>query len=332
MTYALIIVLFILAYMIINPVLSAIVYGLLLAYIMNPVYNLLKKIIKNEIVSAFIVCIGLFIIIIGALVLIIGSLLNQAIDFYLALKSLDLTSYLSQIPWLAKNQFSATIISNINSTISNFLFNFLGIFNKFVLNLPELGLKFVVFLFVFFFALKDGERAINYLKSVSPLKKENEEKFFKKFKDVTNSVLLGQIFVGLIQGLVAGVGFFIFGVKNPLILTFLSIGASIIPMVGPWLVWIPVNLFLILSGRPETAIGFLIYNLFITSLIDNVVRPFIVSRKTEINTGIIIIGMVGGFFVFGFLGLIIGPLILSYVLLVIEIYRKRNFDESSATK
>jgi predicted PurR-regulated permease PerM len=188
-------------------------------------------------------------------------------------------------------------------------------------------LNFLVFLFVLFFSLKDGEKAMEYLKSVSPLKKETEERFIKRFKDITNSVLLGQILVGVVQGLTAGIGFFIFKVDNALLLTIMAIICSIIPMVGPWIVWLPVSVFMFASAKPEIAIGFLIYNLCLTSLIDNVIRPFVISRKTEINSAVIVVGMVGGFLVFGIIGLIIGPLIIAYVLLMMEIYKKRNIEE-----
>lgn len=327
-TYILIIGLFIMAFIIVKPVLSAIIYGLLLAYITHPLHKILLKKIKNSFISAFLICFGLFTIIITALGLIIGSLFKQGINIYFSLQKIDLSAIIvKSLPDFLSTETSTSIATSLNSSISHLIANLLDNFNKFIINLPGLGLKLVVVIFVFFFALKDGEKAINYIKSISPLKKETEEKFFKRFRDVTNSVLLGQILIGIAQGLTAGLGYLIFGVPNALLFTLLSIGASIIPMVGPWLVWVPINIFLLMSGRPEIAIGFLIYNMFLTSLIDNVLRPFIISKRTELNTAIVVVGMVGGLIVFGILGLIIGPLILAYVLLVLELYRKKNLDE-----
>lgn len=327
-TYALIIGLFIVAFFIIKPVIIAIIYGLLLAYITHPVYRFLVKKIKNESISAFIVCLGFFIIIIAILALVIGSLFNQAVDFYVTLKSTDIAPTIAKaIPKsLIPTEVSASLINNLRSSISNLIFSFLDKFNVFITKLPILFLKFAVTIFVFFFSLRDGEKAIEYIKSISPLKKDTEEKFLKRFKDITNSVLLGQVVVGIIQGSVAGIGYFIFGVQNALLLTLISIGLSIIPMIGPAFVWVPVLFFMLISGKTDTAFIFLIYNLFLTSLIDNLVRPLIVSKRTEINTAIIIIGMVGGFLVLGIIGLIIGPLILAYVLLVMEIYKKREYE------
>ena len=130
------------------------------------------------------------------------------------------------------------------------------------------------------------------------------------------------------QGLVAGIGYFILGVPNAIFLTILTIIASIIPVVGSWLIWVPVDIYLFATGHFWAGIILLIYGTFLISLIDNFIRLIIVSRKTQINQGIVMIGMIGGIFVFGVIGLIIGPLILAYVLLVLELYRKHTLGES----
>jgi len=326
--YALIVCLFILAFVIIKPVIMALIYGILLAYITHPIYRFIRKKIKNETISAFIVCFGFFIIAIAIILIVIGSLFNQAVGFYTALRDTDLSSAIANaLPKsLISPEITNALVGNIKSSISNLIFNLLDRFNQLITQLPILFLKFAVTIFVFFFALRDGEKAIEYLKSVSPLKKEVEEKFLKRFRDITNSVLLGQILVGIIQGTVAGIGFYIFGIDNALFLTLIAVVFSIIPMIGPAIVWVPVLVIMLVTGKSDAAFLFLVYNLFLTSLIDNLVRPLIVSRRTELNTAIIVIGMIGGFLVFGIIGFIIGPLILSYVLLLMEIYRKKDFE------
>ncbi len=328
MTYALVIGIFVLAVWIIYPVITSIIYGLLLAYITYPLYKFLRKKINHETTAAFIVCLGFFILVIVALFLIISSLFSQALDFYTALKNQDIAGIVADsIPKnILSKEMTATLVDNIKSSISTLILNFLIKFGEFISNLPIIFLKLAVTIFVFFFTLRDGEKALEYIKSISPLKKDTEERFFRRFKEVTNSVLLGQVAVGIIQGIVAGIGYFVFGLKGALLLTMLSIIASIVPMVGPSIVWAPVFIFLLITGKSNIAFVFLIYNLFFTSLIDNIIRPFIVSKRAELNTAIVIVGMIGGFLVFGVLGLIIGPLILSYVLLAMEIYRKKELE------
>ncbi|MEK6860022.1 MAG: AI-2E family transporter [Nanoarchaeota archaeon] len=327
--YILVAGLFILAAIIIYPIIYSIIYGVLLAYLFFPLYKWLSKRVKNEFLSALFVCIGLLIIIAAAVILLFGAVFNQAVNLYLFLQKLDLVAFIrGALPgFIVSSGISENIISAVNNQVSTLIANYLKTFTEMIANLPIIIINLAVVIFTFFFALKEGEKVIDYFKSMSPLKKETEEKFFKQFKDITSSVVIGQIFIGIIQGLIAGIGYFIFGVPNATLLTFITIIMALIPVIGAWIVWIPVDIYLFASGKTGAAIGLLIYGIAVVSWIDNVIRTIIVSRRTKINIWIVLIGMLGGLFVFGFLGLIIGPLILAYVLLVIEVYRKGTVND-----
>jgi len=327
-TAALIIGLFILAIIIVKPVAMSILFGILLAYIFYPIYKWLLSKLKSPNLSALLICAGLIVIILLVIGLIFNSLANQAIDLYFSLQNSNLENTITEmLPTFLSSEISANLAGSLNSFISNLLANSLSKFTSFILNLPIIMLQLFVVIFVFFFSLRDGKKGVEYIKSLSHLGKETQEKFFKQFKDITNSVLLGQVVIGIAQGIIAGIGYFIFGVPNALILTILTMFVGIIPLIGPWLVWLPVDIYLFIVGRTGAGIGLLIYGLVIISWIDIFIRPLMVSRKTEINSAIVIIGMLGGLFVFGILGLIIGPLVLAYVLLVVELYRKKTLGE-----
>lgn len=329
-TAVLIIGLFVLAVLIIKPVIFSIIFGILLAYIFYPIYRRVLNNFKNENLSALIVCFVLLLIVLIPTILILSSLINQVVNIYVSLQNTSpLDIFKEAVPsFLISPETSTNLAGSLNSFISKIISYIINVFSKFILNLPVMLLQLFVVIFVFFFSLRDGEKAINYLKSLSPLSKEIENKFFMQFKGITNSVLLGQIVVGIIQGLVAGIGYFIFGVPYALALTLLTMLAGIIPLIGPWLVWVPIDIYLFLVGRTGAGFGLLIYGFIVISWLDTLIRPIIVSRRTEINSAIVIIGMIGGLFVFGVLGLILGPLILGYVLLVLEIYRKKKTSES----
>tara|TARA_Y100000310_G_C20637826_1_gene792168 strand:- start:428 stop:1558 length:1131 start_codon:yes stop_codon:yes gene_type:complete len=322
-TAVLIVGLFILAVLIIKPVALSIIFGILLAYIFYPIYKWMVKKIKSENLSAFLVCMLLLLIILIPIALILSSLINQAVNVYLSLQNIDLASSLKQsLPSLFSSEISSNFATTLNDFISKTISFFISKFSGFILNIPVIILQFFIVIFVFFFGLRDGQKAVEYVRGLSPFEKDIAERFFNQFKGITNSVLLGQVVVGIIQGVIAGIGYFIFGVPYALFLTLLTMLVGIIPLIGPWLVWVPVNIYLFLTGRTGAAFGLLIYGLIVISWLDTLIRPVIVSRKTEMNSAIVIIGMIGGLFVFGVLGLILGPLILGYVLLVIEIYKK----------
>ncbi len=315
--------LFILALLILKPVAISIIFGILLAYIFFPIHKRLLLKIKRENLSAFLVCILLLLIVLIPVVLILSSIINQIVQVYISLQNVDFAFSLREtFPLLFSSELSSNLANSLNSIISKTISYFITKFSGFILDIPIMVLQFFIVIFVFFFGLRDGKKAVEYVRSLSPFKKETAKRFFRQFKDITNSVLLGQLVVGVIQGIIAGIGYYIFGVPYALFLTLLTMFVGIIPLIGPWLVWIPVDIYLFLTGRTGTAFGLLIYGIIAISWLDTLIRPLIVSKKTEINSAIVIIGMIGGLFVFGVLGLILGPLILGYVLLVIDIYRK----------
>lgn len=328
-TYVLVIGLFIMGAIIIKPVAMSIIYGVLLGYIFYPVYKFLLKKLKNKTLCAIIVCIGVIIIIIAISTLIINTFMKQAIDSYLYLQKVDLGNLIIKaLPeFLSTSGISTNIISSFNTLLSNFIAGYTSKFSSFILNLPMIMLHLLIVIFTFFFSLKDGEKAVEYIHSVSPLKKETNDRFSKQFKDVTNSVLIGELVVGLIQGVVSGIGYFIFGIPGALLLTIITTLVGVIPLISPWIVWIPVDVYLFATGKSIAGFGLLIYGALLINSVDAFIRPLIVSRKTKMNPLIVLIGMLGGMFVFGLIGLIIGPLVLAYVLLVLELYTKKGTEE-----
>ncbi|MBS3075184.1 AI-2E family transporter [Candidatus Pacearchaeota archaeon] len=320
---------FILAIIVIKPIIIPIIYGLLLAYIFSPVYKFLLKKLKNKNLTAGIICLGLLIILLGISILIFQHLFDQIINFYINIQKIDFTKIAEQMlpEFISSSEISTTVSGYLNNYISTLIETFLKMFKEFIFDLPVIILKLFIVIFIFFFSLRDGDKAIEFIKSLSPLKKETEDRFFNHLKEITNLVLLGQIVVGIVQGLTAGIGYFIFGVPNALLLTSITMITAIIPIIGAWIIWIPVVIFLFATGNSGAGIGLLIYGIIIVSTIDNIIRFLIVSKRTKLNSVIVLLGMIGGLFTFGFLGLIIGPLSLAYVLLIAELYVKNSLKD-----
>ena len=97
--------------------------------------------------------------------------------------------------------------------------------------------------------MRDSDKLINFVKGISPLNDAKEKIVVKHFKDMTGAVIYGWVVVGIIQGILAGVGFFLFGIKSALVLTIVAIFLSIIPFLGPAFVWVPVSIFLLMQGN-----------------------------------------------------------------------------------
>ena len=318
-------ILIVLSFFLLKPILLSIIVGFILAFAFTPVYNWLNKYIKSKNICSFLICFLLILLIVLPLLFLTPIFINQSIKFYLAFQKMDfVTSIENLFPSLfASEDFSVEIGSAIQSFATKVTNSLINSFSQLILNFPNLFLQFLVAFFTFFFVLKDKEKVISYIKSLLPFSKEVEEKLFKSSREITSSVIYGQVLVGIIQGFFTGLGFFIFGVPNALLLTFFAALAGIFPIIGPFVVWVPVAIYLLIEGNTFAALGVIFFGL-IASTVDNFLRPIFISKMTKMHPALIFIGMIGGFFLFGVLGFILGPLIIAYLLTILEIYRNKK--------
>ena len=325
MTVIIIISLAVLVFFLVKPLLLAIISGIILAFVFSPVYDWFYKKTNSKNLSASIVSVIIILMIVIPVWFLMPILIKQSIQLFSASQQIDLIVPLKKIfpNILASDQFATEVGAIFKSfilKISNQITNTLA---QIILDAPVLSLHLLVVAFTFFFVLKDKELLVDYIKSLLPFSKDVEEKLFNHSKSITNSVIYGQILIGILQGVIAGIGFFIFGVPNALFLTLLAIAGAMIPMIGPVLVWVPVVIYLFIAGNNFSAVGVSIFGMF-ASTIDNVLKPIFISKRTRMHPSLVLIGMIGGLFLFGILGFILGPLILAYFLVILEIYRNKK--------
>ncbi len=325
MTAIIFVVLLVLSFLLLRPLLLSIIIGIILAFIFLPLYHNLNKVFKAKNLSALLMCALLLIVIILPIWYLAPVAIDQSIRFYLSSQQMDLiTPFKTVFPSLFQTEtFSAEIGSAIQSFVTKSTNSLMNSFSNFILNFPRIFLQLLVVFFTFFFVLKDNDKMILYIKSLLPFPKEVTKKLFHSSKNITMSILYGQVVVGVIQGLITGTGFFLFKVPNALLLTVLAAVAGIFPIIGTAIIWIPVAIYFFLAGNTFSAFGIIIFGL-ISTVLENFIKPAFVSKRTKVNTSIILIGMIGGLFMFGILGIILGPLILAYLLIILEIFRDKK--------
>ena len=309
------------AFMIIRPIVMSIFGGLILAYIFSPIYKRIYRVIHERNTVAILMCAIVFTIILLPLWFIIPVIVQQIFDLFNMSQNIDFSAIVKDVFPSSAPEFQeklTTVIIQFTGNIASSIFSYLV---SLLQNLPTLILNLAVVLFVFFFALRDQESLKEFVSGISPFRKDKETVLVTRFKDITSSIIYGYIIVGIIQGLALGLGLLIFGVPKALTLTIFGTFASMLPMIGPWFIWVPVVIGMLISGKVGFAIAFGIYCLFFVSTIDNILRPYIVSRKTGISSVVVLVGMIGGLFVFNILGLILGPLILAYLILFLKAYK-----------
>jgi len=322
----------ILVFVLIRPIVLSILAGLILAYALFPVYKIISKKIKNKTLAASLVCLLVIILIVVPIYFIAPIMIDQIFELFKYSQTLNIQGFIRSVFPSAQEPFivqMTTTFGSLSSQISSASLNFLV---SFLLEIPTLLFHLVIVAFVFFYALRDSDRLANFMDALSPLNKVQEKKLVQQFKGITNSVVYGQILVGLVQGITAGIGFFVFGIPNALLLTVFAVVLSVIPILGPFLVWIPVVIYLFIKGSTTLGIIFLIYNITIVSNIDNLLRLYLVSRKTNLSQVIVLIGMVGGLFIFGIIGLILGPLILAYFITFLNAYKENTLSSLFKTE
>jgi len=320
-----VLLLFVLSYLVVKTLFVAVISGLILSYIFHPVYVWANKFLKYPTLSAWTISIIIIVIIFVPLWFVFPLIAQQAYTMFSDYQMLDVRAVVVSFFPSASDRFISQMTLTLSNAASSLTLAVSQTFVDFLLNLPTLLIDLFILAFVFFYGLRDGEKLKEFLKSIAQLSKENEDIVIKHFKDMTDSVIYGQIIIGIVQGILAGIGFAIFGINNALILTLLAVLFSIIPFVGAWAVWVPVNLYLFASGDINVAIAYLLYNVLIVSVADNILRSYFISKRTNVSPAIVIVGMIGGVYVFNFIGLIIGPLILAYLIAVLESFKDRSF-------
>jgi predicted PurR-regulated permease PerM len=196
-----------------------------------------------------------------------------------------------------------------------------GLLQKVLGRVTGAAIDLGMFLLMLFFLLRDGGRLKAELRPISPFSDEQEHQIFDHLEDTIKGALQAVVVVPVVQGILAGIGFFMFGVPSPFVWGTGVILAATVPLVGSPLGWLPACLYLLLKGASGPATGLLIYCTVVVSGSDNVVKPLLLSGSARIHPLLGFLSIIGGVLAFGVFGFLIGPVVLSLVLSAIRIYR-----------
>jgi predicted PurR-regulated permease PerM len=185
----------------------------------------------------------------------------------------------------------------------------------------RLGIQLTITFFGLYYLLQEPDAVWRGVRPFIPFSARNADILRDRFRDVTFSTLIGTFLTASVQGLLVGVAFWVTGVPNALFWGVVTVVLAILPVVGSGLVWGPGVLHLALEGRYGMAIGLAIWGVFVVGNVDNVIRPIVFRRWAQIHPFMTIIGAFAGIRYFGLLGLLIGPLAISYFFELIRMYK-----------
>ena len=165
-------------------------------------------------------------------------------------------------------------------------------------------------LFLLYYLLKDGRAFVSWLRETTPLPEDVQDDFYEELDGVMWAVLAGHVLIAIVEGVIAGLGLFATGIPNAAFWTFVMVILALIPLIGAFLVWGPAVGYLFLTGEPLLAVGLFVYSAIVVGLCDDYLRPIVVDRYADLNPAIIILGVLGGVYAFGIMGLFFGPVVI----------------------
>lgn len=320
------VVLVLLSFLMISPFIGYLLTALILAFVLNPVQNRLSRYLGPSISAGLVIILFIaailtpFAISLNAVVGDAGQLIDSIGDT----EVFDFTELEELIEEHANQEVD--IESELRSGLERFTTIAVGGFSQILDVLTGVAIGLLIMIFALFYLLKDGEKLHKWLKSVTPVSQDLQDQLYSKASLMTWSVLKGHVLVAIIEGIIGGIGLYIAGVPNVAFWTFIMILLSFIPVIGAFLVWAPAAIYLIMLGDVVSGVFLAVYGLIVISLADNLLRPYMVDKRAEIHPAAILIGVIGGVYLFGAVGLFIGPVIFGFSKTVLEVFMK-NYED-----
>ncbi len=308
------------------PFIGAIVVSLTLVSVFGPVYRSIKKILGNRETLASLATVVLVLAIIVAPLVFFGTLVvREASVVYTVFKGGASESYLNNL----NNGLNSVLEKVYPAASFDVRLAFEKVLDFFVRNVAGIfssvsGAVFSLFLalMALYYLLKDGEKFKKVVMGLSPLADEYDDEIFKKLAQTVSSVVKGSLLVAMIQGLLTGIGFLVFSIPNPAVWGAVAVLAALIPMIGTALVLAPAVIYLFVTGSAGAALGLLLWGAIIVGSVDNLLRPKLFERGINIHPFFILIAVLGGLEFFGAVGFLLGPLLLSLLFSLLDIYKK----------
>lgn len=321
--FGLLIATFIFAFFIFRPFWIVLVLGASFSIILYPVFTWLCRGRLPHWFAALLTLL-FFIIVLCIPLFGIGSIVfDQSQNLYHSIISNNgnagplMTSIGSKINHILPKGVSFNMNEGVSSFVSFITSNIANIFNATF----SLIFSFVLLLLTIFYFLKDGEGWKKTLTRLSPLSDTADQKILSKLSQTINGVLKGYLLIALIQGTLMGVGLAIFHVPNAAIWGVVAAIASIVPPFGTAIVSVPAIIFLFVTGHTGLSIGLLIWSVIMVGTGDNLLSPYIIGSKLNIPSFLILFSVLGGIALLGPVGILIGPLTVSLLYTLTEIYR-----------
>ncbi|AAC06916.1 AI-2E family transporter [Aquifex aeolicus] len=319
-----------------NPIVWAIVFGIVL----YPLYGFIKRKLKSENLAAFLVIFIVLVAIVIPFTIFAVITAQQIIVFSIKVVNFvqthsvnDLINSLKEIPFLKEKreslepllnylqseEFRRALINALNSILT-----FVGDrLRSYVYTAGTSLFHVFVFLLTLFFILRDGEKVLKEIINSIPMKREDLEEILKTIYRTVLAVIYGTVGTAVAQSIMGFIGYSLAGVEFALIWALITFFAAFVPPFGAAFVWVPMDIYLFTTKGIKEGLILLFFGTFLISTMDNIVRPLVMKQGIKLPYVALFFSTIGGLIKFGFIGVFLGPIILSTMLASVKIYRRR---------
>ena len=327
--------------MILKPFFGTIFWACAITVIFFPLHTrLLKKLKGRANTSALLTLLACILVVVLPVIFLISSVVSEGADFYNQLESgkVNPAQYIEQV---------RTAFPAVQQTLDRFGIDFarlkegalsasMSVGKWLAQNALSIGqntfkllLNMCLMLYLIFFLLRDGEYLIGLMIRALPMGDARERMLLAKFSEVTRATIKGNVVIAIMQGTLGGLIFWALGIPGALLWGVVMAVLSLIPAIGPAIVWAPVAIYLFANGNDVKAIILVAFGVGVIGLVDNIFRPILVGRDTKLPDYIVLLSTLGGLGLFGVNGFVIGPLVAAFFIAFWGIFmREVNMQET----
>ena len=308
--------------------LDYVVIALFLTYLTFPLFRWLRRKMKRPGLASTVMLLGIAAGVLVPMGFLIFQLTRELAAIGASLNAANLEAIIQDIEfrineWLGREPSEtddgggllAAVVPTLNQFVAEATRDLIQV-------LAEGIIGIFVLLYVMYYAYIDGERLVAWLHDVLPMQEAHRDLLFHEVGVVVQAVMYGQVLTALIQAMIAAFGFWLFGVPNVAFWSVVTFILGLLPIIGPPLVWMPWGIYFLIIGRTFDGIGLLAYSAILVSTIDNIIRPRLIGSRAQVHPVVVLLGVLGGLVVFGFSGFLLGPLLLSVFVTLLNVYRK----------
>jgi len=323
------------------PFFSILILSFLLTGLFQPVFRFFHERLKfSGQFSSLVTCCLIIVVVFVPLMIFVVALSREVLGIYPLIKDKNLALLMQQL--LEENQtvgrikdifagFGLTfhpervtqVLSEFGKVAGLFLYNQAS---SWAANIMHFVFSFFMMVIVIFFLLIDQERFISYILDLSPLPDQQERQLFRRFEEIAKAVLVGNGLCGLLQGFLGGVVFVLLGISSPILWGGIMAILAFLPILGIGLVLVPAALILFLKGSMGAGVFMLFFYVTLSFSVEYILKPWMVGERVKMHTLLVFLSILGGLSVYGVLGIIYGPLIVTTFLAMADIYRN-NYSE-----